>query len=155
MTQEPELIGSLPIPDAPLHDCISNVQITSVKVRDKLKKLKRNRSSGPDGIHVNVLKEVLSLDKPLAFLFNQSLTEGYLPQDWRNANITPIHKGGARNQRDNYRPVSLTSQVVKVLERIILDDIWIHIDRTGLLSCEQHGFQRGSQQTPDVKKKTF
>lgn len=51
-------------------------------------------------------------------MFNQSLYTGELTADWKNANVTPIHKKGSKSQASNYRPISLTSQVVKVLEFI-------------------------------------
>ncbi len=115
--------------------------ITEDLVTAKLKKLKRNKASGPDGINVNILCDAPSLAKPLAVLFNLSIKTGYLPQDWRDAHISPIHKKGSRLSSNNYRPVSLTSQVCKLLERLILDDIWIHIKKNCIITCDQHGFQ--------------
>ena len=143
MVDEPEVLGSIPIQSSSSTKFISNVDITPAKVRKKLQKMKRDKGSGPDSIHSNVLKEVITLDIPLSLLFNKSMREGYLPQDWRDANVTPIHKGGHRTKKENYRPISLTSQVVKLLEKIILDDVWKHIGRARLLSCDQHGFQKG------------
>ena len=52
-----------------------------------------------------------------------------MPQDWRDANITPLFKKGLRTLASNYRPISLTRQVMKILERILSDHIWefLHI----------------------------
>ena len=44
----------------------------------------------------------------------------------------------------NFRPVSLTSQVVKLMERLALDSITSHLVENNIISCEQRGFQRGS-----------
>ncbi len=41
---------------------------------------------------------------------------------------------------NNYRPVSLTSQICKVLEKLILDNIWAHIRSNNIVSCHQHGY---------------
>ena len=50
-----------------------------------------------------------------------SLTEGKVPTDWKRADIVPIFKGGNKEEPLNYRPVSLTSVVVKICEKIIKD----------------------------------
>ena len=56
-------------------------------------------------------------------IFNESLEIGETPEDWQNANVTPIFKKGNRNDPANYRPVGLTSQVCKVLESIVKEQI--------------------------------
>ena len=65
-----------------------------------------------------------------------------VPQDWRDANITPLFKKGSRLSPNNYRPVSLTSQVVKIFEKIIYDQLMDFIVSHQIISCEQHGFQK-------------
>ena len=62
--------------------------------------------------------------------------------DWRDANITPLFRKGSRLSPNNYRPVSLTSQVVRILERIIYDQLMDFIVSNQIISCEQHGFQK-------------
>ena len=74
-------------------------------------------------------------------LFDKSVLTGSVPQDWRDANVSPLFKKGARTNSTNYRPVSLTSQVVKLLERIVYDQILLTFIRNGTISCHQHGFQ--------------
>ena len=69
------------------------------------------------------------------------MATGVVPQDWRDANVTPLFKKGSRNKVNNYRPVSLTSQVCKLLERIIYDQIYRTLIENGTISCDQHGFQ--------------
>ena len=122
---------------------LRDIDITADDVRKKLSKLKPNKASGPDGISVNVIRNCLNLDVPLSLLFNQSLRSGIIPQDWRDANVSPIFKKGARSKPNNYRPVSLTSQIVKLLERLIYDHILKLTTTNGTISCHQHGFQDG------------
>ena len=117
--------------------------ITPNDVRQKLMRLKANKSSGPDDISINILRQCLNFDVPLTMLFNQSLQTSSLPQDWRDANVTPLHKKGAQTAANNYRPVSLTSQVVKLMERLVLDHLLDICKQNKLLSCDQHGFQEG------------
>ena len=75
-------------------------------------------------------------------LFNSSLREGIIPQDWKDANIIPLFKKGSRLSPNSYRPVSLTSQVVKIIERIIYDQLMEFIEVNNIISCHQHGFRK-------------
>ncbi len=101
------------------------------------------KAIGPDGIHPHVLNEVPAFAKPLYILFKQSMDTGSLPSDWTDANICAIHKKKSRTDPNNYRPVSLTSHVIKTFERIILYDILDYCNRYDLISCHQHGFRAG------------
>ena len=65
-------------------------------------------------------------------------------EDWKMANVTPIFKTGCRSQVENYRPVSLTSQICKLFETIIRDAVVSHLDRNNLISSTQHGFRQGA-----------
>ena len=109
-------------------------------MKNKLVKLKPNKSCCPDGIHVNVLRSVPALAVPLCDIFNQSVFSGYVLQEWRNGNITPLHKKGSRKLCSNYRPVTLTSQKVKLLERLVQDQLLTHVQENNIISCDQHGF---------------
>ena len=140
LTDEPPdlpYFESIPTPEFILKD----FEITTPMVRKKMSKLKTNKASGPDNISVNIMKECLSLDKPLKVIFNQSLQTGQVPQEWKDANITPLFKKGNRASPNNYRPVSLTSKVVKIMERLFYDQILDLTKRNGTISCDQHGFQ--------------
>ena len=70
----------------------------------------------------------------------RTMKTGRLPQDWKQARITPIYKNGMRHKASNYRPISLTSQASKVIERIVKRYIMEHLDTNDLLSRHQHGF---------------
>ena len=113
-------------------------------VRDKLNVLKPNKSSGPDYINVNMLRQCPEFDISLSILFNKPLETGTIPQDWRDANVTPIFKNGSKAQCTNYRPISLTSKIAKLLERILSDKIQKLLTLNKFISCHQHGFQRNS-----------
>ena len=123
---------------------IGELNITPEMVKTKLSKLNVNKSCGPDGIHPFVLQKTASeMCIPLALLFQKSLDEGTCPDEWKSANVTPIHKKGDRTEPSNYRPVSLTSQVCKVMESIIRDEIMKHLTGNNLLNDAQHGFREG------------
>ena len=113
-------------------------------ILEKLEKLKKNESPGPDEIHPKLFYELrLYITKPLAKLFNLSLKYGIVPEDWRNAKVTPLFKKGSKSDVKNYRPVSLTSIPCKILETIIKENINIHLDKYNLISNSQHGFLSG------------
>ena len=79
----------------------------------------------------------------LTFIFQSSLDQGQLPQDWKSANITPIYKKGNRTDPANYRPISLTSTCSKILEHIIYSFVSTHLSNYNILSTNQHGFRTG------------
>ena len=95
LTDEPPDLpnfDSTPTPEFILKD----FEITTPMIRKKMSKLKTNKASGPDNISVNIMKECLNLDEPLKIIFTQSLQTGQVPQEWRDANITPLFKKGNR-----------------------------------------------------------
>ena len=71
-----------------------------------------------------------------------SLEEGIVPSEWKEANITPLFKKGSRNKPANYRPVSLTSVVCKLLETLIRDHMVEFLVKHKLINTSQHGFQK-------------
>ena len=92
---------------------------------DVLITLNESRACGPDVIPARLLKEgAESICTSLAYLFQMSLDSGTLPSDWTSANVVPVFKRGDRHQPSNYRPISLTSLVVKVMEKIVHLRLW-------------------------------
>jgi hypothetical protein len=100
-----------------------------------LTQLKVSKASGPDGLPNRVLKELANQLAPvLTILFQQSIETNILPEDWRNANVTPIFKKGDRYKAVNYRPVSLTCVCCKLLEHIVCSHIHAHLDKYNILT---------------------
>ena len=103
---------------------LNDVDITPSIVLDRLEKINVNKSSEPDGWPLLSLKETaVQLSVPLCTLFKKSLSSSCLPSSWKHAHVTPIHKKGNRSTADNYRPISLTSPIIQILESIIKDHI--------------------------------
>ena len=78
----------------------------------------------------------------LTFLFQASLDQGTIPDDWKKAKIVPVYKKGDKGKAENYRPISLTSIICKMLEHIIDSNIRAHLDRHKILTDAQHGFRQ-------------
>ena len=123
---------------------IGEIQICRTTIQKLLEKLNVNKSCGPDNLHPHLLqKTARTISVPLKLIFEKSLSSGECPNDWRTANVTPIHKKGDRTEPNNYRPVSLTSQVCKVLETVVREKIVKHMKENRLFSNSQHGFREG------------
>ena len=73
-------------------------------------------------------------------LYNLSLEEGIVLSEWKEANITLLFKKGSGNKPENYRPVSLTSVVCKLLETLIRDNMVDFLVKNKLINIYQHGF---------------
>ena len=120
---------------------LSEVSITHTEIVDQLKILKVSKSYGPDQISPYILNKTLSY--PIWKLIKWSFESEILPYWWKRANITPIHKKGAKDVVENYRPVALTSIVCKILEKKIFKHIYNFLNKEQLLSKYQSGFSPG------------
>ena len=111
---------------------------------DKLTQLNPNKAPGPEGWPLFCLKECAQeLSSPLSFLYNKSLECSVLPKHWKEALITPVHKKGDRSNASNYRPISLTLPICRILESIIKDNIQEHLMTNNVILPHQHGFTPG------------
>ena len=107
--------------------------------------MKDNKSHGVDGIPPKLLLEIVEqISIPLATVFNWSLEEGIVSLEWKEANIITLFKKGLRNKSENYRPVSLTSVICKLLERLIKDHMVDCLGKNKLIDPSQHGFSKAT-----------
>ena len=123
---------------------LKQIDISREDVIKELNKLKAHKSPGPDEIYARVLKECKNeLSCPLTTLFNNSIKSGLVPKAWKLADVVPIFKKGEKIKKSNYRPVSLTSTVGKILESIVANKIREHLEKHKLIKLSQHGFLVG------------
>merc|ERR1711874_819245 len=91
---------------------ISDIEVTEDKISNAIDKLKRNSVAGPDGIPAVFIINTRDCIKILLRIsLRKSLDEGNIPEIFKLAYITPIHKGGSKMNPANYRPISLTSHI--------------------------------------------
>ena len=130
---------------------ISDLEITIQMVLEELKGLNQYKSCGPDELHPRLLIELAELIAlPVTLLFNITMKHGTLPDDWRRAFVSPIYKKGSRHLPENYRPISLTAILCKIMERFVRDRIVAHLLDQKLLSKKQYGFITGRATTTQL-----
>ena len=130
--------------DMDLDHLLENLTVTEEEVKTKLLKLRADKAPGPDSVHPYVLKKMAeTLCKPLASIYNTSLSSQKLPDVWKTGNISAIFKKGDKSLPQNYRPVQLTSVVCKILESMITEAILKHLVLNNLEDLHQHGFTHG------------
>jgi len=121
-----------------------DMDITEELVLLKLRKLRADKAPGADGMLPRFLLEIVDeICHPVTVLLRRSMDTGQVPDDWKQANVSPIYKKGSRLKAENYRPVSLTSQLCKVFESLIRDVIVRHLEDHHLINDSQHGFRKG------------
>ena len=119
-------------------------KIKESKILKKLNDLKIDKSPGGDGLHPRMLFEVRTeIVSPLKIIFERSFDLGCLPQEWKMGVVTAIYKKGNKTEMGNYRPVSLTSIICKVLESLIRDHIMEYLCTNNLINKRQYGFMKG------------
>ena len=123
---------------------IENIDFTEQDIIDAIDELKNNSSSGPDGLAAIFLKKCKnSLARPLFHLWRKCLDQGITPDTLKEAHIIPIHKGGHQGLAANYRPVALTSHVVKIFEKVVRNYIVQFLEENNKFNDGQHGFRSG------------
>ena len=110
------------------------LDITENGLMKLLTSINPNKAAGPDNIKPKLLKELATEIAPiLTIIFRKSLDTGEVPSDWRNANVSPVLKRGAKYKAENYRPISLTCICCKLLEHIITSHIMKYANRHNIL----------------------
>ena len=103
----------------------------------------KNTPTGPDGIPPALLKNCkTSLSQPLCLIWSKSLSSGEISTQLKHGLIGPIYKNGEKSEAKNYRPVTLTSHLIKVFERIIIKNLMEYLEMNDLLNDGQHGFRK-------------
>ena len=126
-------------------NCLTEITISIDDVWNQLLALNPSKYGGPDECHPRVLEEVregiASFATPLYLIFKRSLEEGKVPTAWKDASVTVLHKCGDKSLASNYRPVSLTFVIYKMLEHIIKDHLLHYFNQNNFFTSRQHGFR--------------
>ncbi|KAI4888279.1 hypothetical protein NFI96_012150 [Prochilodus magdalenae] len=94
---------------------------TADQVRGELRRLHTRKAAGPDRVCPRLLKSCAAeLGAPLQHIFSLSLRLGRVPTLWKTSCLVPVTKKGQPSELNDFRPVALTSHVMKTLERLLL-----------------------------------
>ena len=117
-------------------------EITNDSIRDLITELDGNKAHGPDQISVQMIKLCgNSICVPLYIIFNNIIETGIFPDQWKMANVTPVHKKNNKQIISNYRPISLLPIFAKVFERIVFHKLYNHLITNNLITKNQSGFR--------------
>ena len=123
---------------------LTDIAFTDEIIIDAIKELSPSSAAGPDGIPSSLLINCApELAPALRIIFENSLLHGNVPHQFKQAAIIPVFKSGDKTSAGNYRPISLTSVMSKILERIIRKQVVSFLTAHGYLNKSQHGFRRG------------
>ena len=143
--------NQVPSPSGTPYPDMEEIEVDETSIRKLLQKTCPRKATGPDCIPARILKDCASELAPiLTRIFNKSLQEGRVPEDWQHENVTAIFKKGTRHDAANYRPVSLTSLCCKLLEHVIVykNSKWVWSGNTTITNRRQpHGTTRKSRST--------
>ena len=114
------------------------------ELQEAMQSLKLRKSPGPDGITNEMILHLgMKSKKVLLTIFNVSWKTGTVPQCWKEADMVPIYKKGKdRSRADSYRPISLTSCLGKLMERLVNSRLVWHLEENQILRPEQAGFRQ-------------
>ena len=130
---------------APSVDNESCAPLLMGELQSAIKRMKGKGAAGPDNIPPSFLKSLgpLALQELLS-IFNSSFSLAHCPRIWRVATIIPLLKAGkSPSEVASFRPISLTSCVVKLLERILADRFYYIAETSNIFSRFQAGFRKG------------
>ena len=123
---------------------ISDIIFGKIDIIEAIDEISPNAAAGPDGFPALLLKQCKdSLSKPLFVLWRNFLDVEITPGTLKMGHIVPIHKGGSNGIASQYRPVALTSHIIKLFEKIVRKNIVGFMEENDLFNSTQHGFRMG------------
>lgn len=123
---------------------IGDINIYKKDIKDAIREIPTYAAPGPDKLPAIILKECVDeIVEALLIIWRRSLDTGEIPDILKLQTIIPLFKKGSKILAENYRPVSLTSHLIKLFERVLRRKLIKHIEENKLLSENQHAFRKG------------
>ena len=147
----PVTAASVPQTTAPVHIRLPRVTTSAFKVRPvdlntllvSLLTMKPSTSTGDDGISISMLQKFApGIAEVLLDVVNSSLHTGQVPATWKRALITPIPKAKVAKSPSDTRPISILPGIMKVVERLVQQQLTEYLESHHLFSHHQHGYRR-------------
>ena len=125
-------------------DDLTDIHFDATDIAAAIDELSSNAAPGPDFFSAYLLKQCkLTLSVPLATIWRDCLDNGVTPDSLKLGMIIPLHKGDSTAIAKNYRPIALTSHLIKIFEKVIRKHIVQHLETTNSFNPSQHGFRAG------------
>ena len=111
------------------NQCFDFTPVTEATILDHLTNMSSDSKLDVLDMDSRLLKISCSVITPsLTSIFNQSLNKGTITEPWKTARISPIYKGkGPTDDLGNYRPISVLSQVSKIIEKCVHDQLMSYL----------------------------
>ena len=120
-----------------------SLRFSRTSIETSLKNLDNGKAVGDDGIPNEFLKNGgEAMLNSLVDLFTVVSDLEIIPSEWKNGIIKPLHKSGSAMDLDNYRGITLTSNVYKVFSKILEECIMSHLEEKNILGEAQGAFRR-------------
>ena len=126
------------IPSAP---SLTEFTISNEKILTAIRSLNPNKAHGWDDISIRMIQicdDALLL--PLKLIFENCLRHGIFPEMWKKGNVVPVHKKNLKSLKQCYRPISLLPIFGKILEKLMFNAVYQHLDANNVLDPNQSGF---------------
>ena len=115
--------------------------VGALEVLNIVKNSKNKMSTDFNNVNMSIIKIVIDdIVEPFAFICNKSFETNIFPNEMKIAKVVPIYKGGDKTIFTNYRPISLLSQLSKILEKLFMNRLDKFIDKCNILNKGQYGF---------------
>ena len=123
--------------------CITLNPCTDIEMNKLISTLNWSKASGPFSIPSNIIKSFKDVFiAPLAAIVNKSIREGSFPDLLKFATVHPIYKKNDKTMCANYRPISLLSNISKILERAMYNRIELFLNEFNIIYHNQFGFRK-------------
>ena len=131
-----------------------NQPFSMAELRRAIRESKRNKASGEDRVSYEMLQKLpKSSVKVVLGLYNKLWTTGEFPEAWRHSVVLPVLKPGKDSKSTaSYRPISLTSTLCKIMERLVTTRLAYHLEENNLLTGVQCGFRKGRSTTDHIMR---
>jgi len=130
-------------PDLDIHSVVPlmDIDFNVLDITDLLKNLPNKCNTSPDGINNKILRACyMSMAPFITEIFRISLDSGTIPKIWKVSNITPIPKIQGANQPLDFRPISITCSIARVMEGIVARLLIKHMIDNKLMHSNQFAF---------------
>ena len=126
------------------NNSLYSVRFSTEDILQIINNLDSNKVQGHDEISIRMLKICgSSVCRPLQIIYKSCLDRGKFPQEWKKANVVPVHKKNDKQLVKNYRPISLLPICDKIFERILYNSLLNFLNQNDLISPAQSGFKSG------------